>query len=422
MKKFARTLFLTAVLSLLFVCGAVCAEEEVAFTAENVSMETESSEIGFNAVSVCLSSEFIPSAVEGEIIFSLYDEDKKTLLDTKSFYRTQQDCWAKLEFSVPEYEIGAGFVLCLESGADSVTFCDVTASEHFLQTYSYPDQEGNLACQTEFYMQLNPSWSRKVFFSVPGIRNKQFFHYIIDEEVYVTEDLLSVLGITCKKDFEAEKPSFSLTGDNENVAVFYADDIYATFGGVGENLPYKAFVTDSMPFVPLFRVAEYFECDLSVVADDEYHKEINLSLAKKSDSYKNAAFVNEKGYASDTEYLIWVSKKDYTVSVFLGAQNNWKLIKTAKCAIGAPSTPTVEGVFKYHQYQTRWQYDGYYCGPIMRFYRGYALHSTLIRNNGNPYDNRVGARISHGCVRLRPDDINWLVEYIPINTTVAVTA
>jgi len=29
--------------------------------------------------------------------------------------------------------------------------------------------------------------------------------------------------------------------------------------------------------------------------------------------------------------------------------------------------------------------------------------------------------ISHGCVRLKPDDINWLVETIPIDTKVYVT-
>ena len=55
-----------------------------------------------------------------------------------------------------------------------------------------------------------------------------------------------------------------------------------------------------MPFVPLSRIAQYFECDYSVVSDDMYQKEIALSISKQSEAYKAAAFVNEKGYESDT--------------------------------------------------------------------------------------------------------------------------
>lgn len=269
--------------------------------------------------------------------------------------------------------------------------------------------------------EANPLLSKKAHISVGGAGQTEFFHYLIGDEIYVTEDLLCVLGITCTKSFEEEKPFFTLTADNEHLAVFYVDDIYATFGGIGENIPYPAFVTDTMPFVPLRRVAEYFECGYNVISDNVNQKNVSLSISKHCKAYKEAAYVNENGYESDTDYLVWVSKNDYSVNVYLGAKGNWRLIKSARCAIGAPSTPTIEGVFKYHQYQPRWQYDGYYCGPIMRFYKGYALHSTLIKSNGKPYDNRVGVKISHGCVRLRPEDINYLVNYVPIGTTVVVT-
>ena len=57
----------------------------------------------------------------------------------------------------------------------------------------------------------------------------------------------------------------------------------------------------------------------------------------------------------------------------------------------------------------------------MRFYRGYALHSTLVNDDGTDRDARVGKMISHGCVRLRPDDIKWLSETIPLDTKVYVT-
>lgn len=137
--------------------------------------------------------------------------------------------------------------------------------------------------------------------------------------------------------------------------------------------------------------------------------------------YKAEKFVDDSNIQSETDYLIWVSKANYKVNVFLKNYNKWEYVKDIPCSIGAKNTPTVTGQFKYHQYQTRWQYDGYYVGPIMRFYRGYAIHSTLVNNNGTDRDARVGKMISHGCVRIRPNDIQWLVEYIPLGTTVYIT-
>ena len=57
----------------------------------------------------------------------------------------------------------------------------------------------------------------------------------------------------------------------------------------------------------------------------------------------------------------------------------------------------------------------------MRFNGGYAIHSTLLYPNGTPKDNRVGVKISHGCIRLRPDDINWMFYYVPLKTTIHIT-
>lgn len=131
--------------------------------------------------------------------------------------------------------------------------------------------------------------------------------------------------------------------------------------------------------------------------------------------------VNGNRIWSDTDYLIWVSKSNYMVSVFLKEAGSWHCIKYFKCSIGAPSTPTVTGQYRYYQYQTRWQYNGYYVGPIMRFYGGYAIHSTLVNNNGTDRDGRVGKMISHGCVRVRPENINWLTSYVPLGTKIYIT-
>lgn len=136
----------------------------------------------------------------------------------------------------------------------------------------------------------------------------------------------------------------------------------------------------------------------------------------------NAAYVNAAGLASDTYYLIWISKSDFSVRVFLGNKGEWEQINSFTCAIGAPGSPTCEGTYKYYQAQSRWDFKSYYVGPIMRFNGGYAMHSTLLYPDGSPKDDRVGMRLSHGCVRLHPEDINWLFYYVPVGTTIHITA
>lgn len=42
---------------------------------------------------------------------------------------------------------------------------------------------------------------------------------------------------------------------------------------------------------------------------------------------------------------------------------------------------------------------------------GYQLHGT-------PYTNSVGAAVTHGCIRLRDDDIEWLYDNVPVGTRV----
>jgi hypothetical protein len=131
--------------------------------------------------------------------------------------------------------------------------------------------------------------------------------------------------------------------------------------------------------------------------------------------------VNAKDLPSETQYLIWVNKSKYTVYVFLGKDKNWREIYSCKCSIGAPASPTITGVFKYISREGRWTYDDFYVGPIMRFYGSYAIHSTLLKFDGSDYNNAVGVKNSHGCVRVRPDNLSWLISYVPLKTTVYVS-
>ncbi len=136
------------------------------------------------------------------------------------------------------------------------------------------------------------------------------------------------------------------------------------------------------------------------------------------------AFINGQGYSSRTEYLAWINLATQKVNIFKGKKGDWELIKTFRCATGAKSTPTPVGVTYVTYKQNAWYHPNYICKPIVRFYpgTGYAFHSVLFdpKGSGRVIDGSMGFPISHGCIRMMPNDIQWIHSYIPVNTTVVV--
>ncbi len=403
-----------------------------------------------NSVKVYFSVEQIPTLVESEAVFELYDESGAVLLDTKKQEIKRGTGAFVLDFNVPSFEAGAKFKFVVASGAQNAFHDDEEATEHILQTYSMPDENGELVNYTSFYMNLKPLWNKAASIKLPTTDKTLYYHCIEGDEVYVTYDLLSELGISYQKFDMTEKPFVRLYTEEGKIAQFYINDIYALFAGTGINLSRPTFEIDTMPFVPLSKVALFFGLDYNVVKNDEYTMEIALSSLKKVDSAvvpelkvpeitvpdavtvpestpvtelnAKEQYINSCGITSKTDYFIWVSKKDFQVNVLMKVDGVWKLIREFPCSIGKPSTPTIEGSFEYYQYQYRWEYSKYYCGPVMRFKGGYALHSYLVKYDGTPYDARLGQKVSAGCVRMHPNDIQWLVNYAPLYTRVLVTA
>jgi len=236
-------------------------------------------------------------------------------------------------------------------------------------------------------------------------------------------ELANALGISDAKYF----PEYNCVriAVDKTTLVYYLDSDKIEINGEESVAVCQTQFVGSTIFAPLRHFADVFETELTFT-DEVYKFNINLGdsavLTRYNNWYEGKAYVvNERGISSDTEYLVWVSKSEYKVRVFKGSKGNWNFVASMPCAIGAPGSPTCEGTYKYYQYQTRWSYANYYCGPIMRFNGGYALHSTLIKYNGVPYDNRVGMKISHGCVRLRPENINWLASTVPLMSTIYIT-
>ena len=145
----------------------------------------------------------------------------------------------------------------------------------------------------------------------------------------------------------------------------------------------------------------------------------NYTLPSDFDNDDKVLWVNSRNYSSSTNYLVWVSLACQKVNVFTGSAGNWKLDKVFPCATGAYSTPTPPGTYKISYKQSRWQYNGYWCGPVTGFYNGYAFHSWLNTNSGGAYDHTMGRPVSHGCVRMKDPDAQFM-NRLPYNTTIVI--
>lgn len=139
----------------------------------------------------------------------------------------------------------------------------------------------------------------------------------------------------------------------------------------------------------------------------------NSMKTVKSDFSKAAkeAFVNEKGYSSNTGYLIWISQYTTKVNVFRGSKGKWKLVKTFRCIVGKDGrTPT--GV---HRIRFSEPYS---------FSPGYRIYFTWnpVKQWGNSFHGwtsgaRSGAH-SSGCVRMDSSSLNYIRDHCGAGTTV----
>lgn len=135
-------------------------------------------------------------------------------------------------------------------------------------------------------------------------------------------------------------------------------------------------------------------------------------------------WINAKGYSSNTNYLVWINRAYQHVNVFTGSKGNWKLTKSFIVGTGAASTPTPAGVTTVsYKLKAGWTTGTYTVRPVVGFYpgTGYAFHSRLCYpGTDTEYDFSSGYPVSHGCVRMKRNDINWIYNNVPIGSTVVI--
>ncbi len=249
-----------------------------------------------------------------------------------------------------------------------------------------------------------------------------------DSVIAPVDEICGLLGLNCR--FDETWNSVCVWLENKYTAarrevLFNLDSAFTTILGEEQYVQVPTARIDGVVYVQLRPLAEAFGSEVTFF-DEGDHYDVNLSKSvakteiEAAEEAEERALAKVSGIKSQTDYLVYVSKPEYRVRVYLKSDGGWCFLKSFECAVGAPDTPTVEGEFTYYKNESMWDYGSYYVGPVMRFYYGYALHSTLLYKDGKPYDNRVGAEISHGCVRLKKSDIEWLSYYVPLKTKIYI--
>ena len=157
-----------------------------------------------------------------------------------------------------------------------------------------------------------------------------------------------------------------------------------------------------------------------------YRGNYTTSYAVNNDykSYEKETWVNAKGYSSKSSYLVWINRAYQHVNVFTGSKGNWKLVKSFVVGTGAADTPTPTGLTTVtYKLKAGWTTSTYTVRPVIGFYpdTGYAFHSRLCTpNTDKEYDFSSGYPVSHGCVRMQKNDVNWIYDNVPIGSTVVI--
>ena len=363
------------------------------------------------------SRNFIP----GNMVFGIYSPAGQ-FWGAQKIYAEAVAADYSITFNVPEYQYGDTLYLKLFSGAEKIRYVNTfyKADELIpIETYTYITAEGKRIYGNDFSISATPLSSRYVKAFANGW--ELYFKNpakIINGTCYIPiNEYLAALEMQDKMNYNSATGAIDVrSGTHKLLFYLNGNDVYKDGTPTYSDSP--PMKINGTIYVPFRTLVEGLGGKITAKVDSSGI--LNVSAAFRYEQTPEE-FVNSRSIESKTPYLIWVSKKNFRVTVFTGSKNNWKAEKSFKCSVGAPSTPTITGQFEYFSKESRWTYPTYYVGPIMRFYKGYALHSTLLRYNGAVADGRLGMRISHGCVRLAPSDIQWMTDMVPLHTKVYVT-
>ncbi len=151
-------------------------------------------------------------------------------------------------------------------------------------------------------------------------------------------------------------------------------------------------------------------------------KAVSTPVAKEAKKTEIERFAGAVGIKSDTGFLVWTDLLRLKVYVLEYGDEGWDLLRSLPCTVGDAYHPTPTGVYLLdYKCTCIGKENMYLCRYAMCFYGSYMFHSVLYDWGGKAViDGRLGERISHGCVRLSPEDSRWLYETVPVGSTVLI--
>lgn len=168
----------------------------------------------------------------------------------------------------------------------------------------------------------------------------------------------------------------------------------------------------------------------SEMDDSALESEEEDIIAEEDNTSEGVSLGNKEDHTvNEEEQTIDFSNSDnFKIEVDLKKQRVFVLykggvIREMKCSTGTDSTPTPPGVFTTtekipYSWVDRFDMGAYYW---VRFYKTYLFHSIPFDKDGNMMVEefeKLGSPASHGCVRLKPKDAEWLYEKLPLGVKV----
>ncbi len=400
----------------MLVAEPVPTAEAVSATAVPSDRDTASE---INVDLNILKREFV---IDDFIKLNLYDMNDNLL----AFYTERIDGNTEnihAHFDVPLYKLGTSFKLRVAGGVNYIKYYDTYAGVGgrtlVLETYGYYNEHDDYIKCTDFIMDCEPRYEKGVYIYMPdGIYELNERARIIDGVTMVpVRQVAEKMGLKVK--YDAKYNSIVCSAGSDEI-IFNIGSTLTHACGYDFYAPHEPFYIGGMVFVPVRTLVDAARASIDVL-DFGDHLDIVIGESEIVKNYRNQSPVNLWGIDSDTDYLVWISKSDFRVRVYMGSRYNWELLKSFPCAIGAPGSETITGSYRYEYRMNNWTYPSYYVGPCLVFHGNYAMHSTLLNYGGGEYDGTVEAKISHGCVRLHPYDINWIDCYVPRYSRVYIT-
>ena len=117
-------------------------------------------------------------------------------------------------------------------------------------------------------------------------------------------------------------------------------------------------------------------------------------------------------------FVLFVDLSRLTVT----AAERGEVLRVMPCTVGDAGHPTPRGKYEV-DYKTEFmgKEGAYLCRWGVHYFGGYLFHSVLYTWRGDGIlDGELSARLSHGCVRLSPEDSRWVYETAPLGAVVWV--